>query len=47
MLLAEFVARTPVATCFPRWRLKTLLKDAMVDSRLPDPAVRDDVGYST
>jgi asparagine synthase (glutamine-hydrolysing) len=30
-ILAEFVGRLPVATRFPRWRLKALLKETMAD----------------
>lgn len=35
-VLAEFVARLPVATRFPRWRLKGLLKETMADSLPPE-----------
>jgi asparagine synthase (glutamine-hydrolysing) len=38
-VLAEFVARLPVTTRFPRWRLKGLLKDTMADS-LPREVLR-------
>ena len=38
-VLAEFVARLPVATRFPRWRLKGLLKETMADS-LPREVLR-------
>jgi asparagine synthase (glutamine-hydrolysing) len=38
-VLAEFVARLPVATRFPRWRLKGLLKETMADS-LPSEVLR-------
>jgi asparagine synthase (glutamine-hydrolysing) len=31
-VVAEFVAKIPVATRFPRWRLKALLKETMADS---------------
>jgi asparagine synthase (glutamine-hydrolysing) len=31
-VVAEFVAKTPVAMRFPRWRLKALLKETMADS---------------
>ena len=31
-VVAEFVARVPVAVRFPRWRLKALLKDTMADA---------------
>jgi asparagine synthase (glutamine-hydrolysing) len=35
-VVAEFVAQLPVATRFPRWRLKALLKEAMADSLPPE-----------
>jgi asparagine synthase (glutamine-hydrolysing) len=38
-VLAEFVAQIPVATRFPRWRLKALLKETMADS-LPREVLR-------
>jgi asparagine synthase (glutamine-hydrolysing) len=38
-VLAEFVVRLPVATRFPRWRLKGLLRDTMADL-LPPEVVR-------
>jgi asparagine synthase (glutamine-hydrolysing) len=38
-VLAEFVAKLPVATRFPRWRLKGLLRQTMADT-LPDEVLR-------
>ena len=35
-VVAEFVAKLPVATRFPRWRLKALLKDTMADVLPPE-----------
>jgi asparagine synthase (glutamine-hydrolysing) len=38
-VVAEFVAKIPVATRFPRWQLKALLKETMADS-LPREVLR-------
>ena len=35
-ILAEFVARIPMAVRFPRWHLKALLKTVMADSLPPE-----------
>jgi asparagine synthase (glutamine-hydrolysing) len=35
-VLAEYLARLPVRTRFPRWRLKALLKDTMADVLPPE-----------
>jgi asparagine synthase (glutamine-hydrolysing) len=35
-VVAEFVAQIPVATRFPRWRLKALLKETMADALPPE-----------
>jgi asparagine synthase (glutamine-hydrolysing) len=38
-VVADFVARIPIGTRFPRWRLKALLKETMADA-LPEEILR-------